>query len=330
MFYKTHIITAQHSAAVWRLTYSRSSNIIKSQQIDGPRPKIVSVFQHPDERGKEMRLLSSQCIVIKIGSSLLLNEAGEHIDTPWLDSLIEDIAELGKQNIKIVLVSSGAIAYGKLLLNITAKQSSLESREAIASLGQIQLMHSYQALLNKHNMKGGQVLLSLDDMNNAERCIHLKKTLKKLMEMNIIPIINENDSVATEAMRYGDNDQLAAKVAALLGADTLVLLSDIDGLYTNDPRTDPHAKLIPYIEELTPAIRSMAKKSSTHYGSGGMVTKLNAAHIAMNSGCDMLITAGQSIRPISHFIATNKGTWFKSDRGKNNTHRDDVVHQGGQ
>lgn len=265
-----------------------------------------------------MQLLSSQCIVIKIGSALLVDEEKYCVNTTWLTSLIEDVVDLIKQNIKVVLVSSGAMAYGKISLGIRNQQLALDSKQAIAATGQIQLMHNYQALLNQHQIKAAQVLLNLDDTENRRRYINLRNTLQKLLEMNIVPIINENDSLATAEIRYGDNDRLAARVAQLVDANSLILLSDIDGFYTNDPRLDSKATLIPLIKALTPEIIAMAKNSSTNYGSGGMITKLEAAKIAMSSGCNMLVAAGKPMHPIQHFLKTNKGTWFKSKKTPKN------------
>jgi glutamate 5-kinase len=261
-----------------------------------------------------MTLLSSRCIVIKIGSSLLINETNNSINAVWLNTLIEDVVLLLSHNINVILVSSGAIAYGKIALNITSEELSVDKKQAAAAIGQIQLLHQYQTFLNQHQLKGAQVLLNSEDTNHTVRRNNIRSTLKQLLEMNIIPIINENDSVATVEMRYGDNDQLAANVAELVNADTLILLSDIDGLYTDDPRINSSAQLISLIEALNEDILAMAKNSSTDFGSGGMITKLKAAEIAMKCGCNMLITLGKTPYPIKTFLASNKGTWFKSNQ----------------
>lgn len=257
-----------------------------------------------------MQLTDSKCIVIKIGSALLVNEQQLCVNYEWLESLINDIAKLINQGIKVVLVSSGAVAFGKLSLDIAHKQLTLDNKMAVAAVGQIQLMHTYQTLLSQQRLKAAQVLLTLDDTEHRRRYINLRNTLHRLIHMGIIPIINENDSVSSPEIRYGDNDRLSARVAQMVDADTLVLLSDIDGLYTDDPRLSTQAMFIPQVDNLTSDIFQMAKDSSTNYGSGGMRTKLDAAEIATNSGCRMLITAGKPLHPIENFIKTQRGTWF--------------------
>lgn len=259
-----------------------------------------------------MDLLACQCIVIKIGSALLVNEARRTLDHAWMESLINDVVHLVEKGIKVVLVSSGAMACGRFALEVSHKSLSLDSKQAIAAVGQIQLMHDYQVLLQQHQLKAAQVLLTLSDTENRAHYINLRNTISKLLEMGVIPIINENDSVATAEIRYGDNDRLAARVAQLVDADALVLLSDIDGLYDDDPKSSLDATLIPLVSSLTPQIISMAKDSKTHYGSGGMKTKLEAANIAMNSGCHMLICLGKNQNPIQQYLSTKRGTWFKS------------------
>lgn len=257
-----------------------------------------------------MPLTSSRRIVIKIGSALLIDEKTQSINTPWLISLIDDVVALSQEGIELILVSSGAIACGKINLGITGKHLSLDKQQAASAVGQIQLIHTYQSLLKQKNLKAAQILLTLDDSENRRRSLNLRNTLNSLLAMKVIPIINENDSVATSEIRYGDNDRLAARVAQMINADTLILLSDVDGLYTSDPKRDNSATFIETVEELSPSILSMAKTVSSQHGSGGMITKLAAAKIAMSSGCRMLITAGKPLHPIQHFISTKRGTWF--------------------
>ncbi len=259
-----------------------------------------------------MNLLNNQCIVIKIGSALLIDEDKNHVNQTWLTALIEDIAMLHKQGIKIVLVSSGAVAYGKLIMGLASQHFSLDQKQAAAAVGQIGLMHTYQQLFNQHEIKTAQVLLTLEDTEQRHRYINLRNTLHHLLKLNIVPIINENDSVATAEIRYGDNDRLSARTAQMLGADTLVLLSDIDGFYTDDPNKNKHAKLIPTITNLDEKLLNMAKDSSTQHGSGGMITKLQAAKIVMQSGCHMLIIQGKTLHPITHYLNTQQGSWFKA------------------
>jgi len=265
------------------------------------------------QMGEKMKLTDSHTMVIKIGSALLIDEEQQSVHTKWLISLIDDIAKLIKQGIKVILVSSGAIAYGKISLGLTSKHLTLDGKQAASAVGQIHLMQTYHALLSEQGIKAAQILLTISDSENRGRFLNLRNTLYKLLKLGVVPIINENDSVATSEIRYGDNDRLAARVAQMVDADTLVLLSDIDGFYSDDPRKNNNAKLIPVIEKLTPDIIAMAKVSSSNYGSGGMITKLDAAKIATSSGCRMLITAGKHMHPLQHFIDTNQGTWFLSD-----------------
>ena len=257
-----------------------------------------------------MFLENSKCLVIKIGSALLVDEAKQCINQAWLSSVIDDINLMRNKGIKVVLVSSGAIALGKIALKLVGQQLSLDSKQAAAATGQIELINLYQVLLAEHGIKAAQVLLTLGDTENRQRYINLRNTLSKLLEMDVIPIINENDSVATSEIRYGDNDRLAARVAQMLAADTLVLLSDIDGLYTDDPRKNRVAELIRDVPVLTDEIMAMGKSSRSAHGSGGMATKLSAAKIAVNNGCRMLITTGHAMHPLTHFMKTQLGTWF--------------------
>jgi glutamate 5-kinase len=257
-----------------------------------------------------MDLKSSQCVVIKIGSSLLIDEGQRGINETWLTGLRDDVVMLLEQGIRVVIVSSGAVALGRFSLGIKNKHIALDTKQAASAVGQIDLMQHYHSLFDKVNINTAQVLVSLDDTENHKRFINLRNTFKKLLDLNVIPIVNENDSVGTIEIRYGDNDRLSARVAQMVDADTLILLSDIDGFYTDNPQKNPSATIIPRIKNLTPSILSMAKGSATDYGSGGMRTKLEAAKIAMNSGCRMLIASGKYQRPILNFIDSKKGTWF--------------------
>ena len=211
---------------------------------------------------------------------------------------------------EVILVSSGAVALGRFFLKITASQLQLEQKQAAAAIGQIQLAHAYQAALAKYKITVAQVLLTLDDSENRQRYLNAKNTLENLLASRIIPIINENDTVATAEIRFGDNDRLAARVAQMVSADVLVLLSDIDGLYTADPRQDPYAQFIPEVKELTPEILAMAGNSGSIYGSGGMITKLAAAKIVLASGCKMVIALGKHQHPIAQIDGVGRNTWF--------------------
>lgn len=257
-----------------------------------------------------MFLENSKCLVLKIGSALLVDEDQARINETWLTSLVADVNGLVAQGTKVVIVTSGAIAVGKLVLALSGSTLTLDGKQAAAAVGQIQLINLYQNLLAQHDLVAAQVLLTLDDTENRQRFLNLRNTLHKLLELNIVPIVNENDSVATGEIRYGDNDRLAARVAQMLEADTLVLLSDVAGLYTDNPHTDPTAQLITDVESLTPEIMAMGKTSGSQHGTGGMITKLHAAKIAMDNGCRMLITSGRHSAPLSHFKKTKQGTWF--------------------
>ena len=256
------------------------------------------------------QLSVSKRIVIKIGSALLVDETNATINHSWLTSLIDDVAALIDKGMEVILVSSGAIALGKLILNLKHKHLTLDRKQAAAATGQIQLLQLYQRLLQAKALQAAQVLLTLGDTENRRHYINLRNTLSQLLDLKVLPIINENDSVATDELRYGDNDRLAARVAQMVGADTLVLLSDVDGLYNVDPHHNRHAQLIPEVKVLSEEILATANDSHGDYGSGGMVTKLAAAKIAMQSGCHMLITNGKVPHPLQRFIDSNIGTWF--------------------
>lgn len=257
-----------------------------------------------------MTLTNSRRLVLKIGSALLMDDETNTLNQTWLESFIADVAALSKQNIQILIVSSGAIAFGKRILNITTKKLSVDQKQAISAVGQIQLMHTYQKLLHAQGLTAAQVLLTLADSEDRRRYLNVRNTLHQLLNMQTIPIINENDTIATSEIRYGDNDRLSARVAQMINADTLVLLSDIDGFYTDDPTKNPAAEFIPTVHELTPELFSMAGDSATEHGSGGMITKLQAAKIATESGCRLLICKGAPLHPLQHFMTHQKGTWF--------------------
>ncbi len=259
-----------------------------------------------------MDIESSQCLIIKIGSALLVDEKHQRISQDWLKSLVADVADLMQQGKRVVLVSSGAIALGRLATEFKLKTESLSTKQALAAVGQVQLMHLYQTLFKAHDINAAQVLITLEDTEDRGRFINLRNTLNELLAYGIIPIINENDSIATTEIRYGDNDRLAARVIQMVDADTLVLLSDIDGLHTDDPRLNPAAKLIPVVNTINNEVMKMAKNSSSNYGSGGMISKLDAAKISVSSGCNMLITAGKHLHPLKYFMQHKKGTWFEA------------------
>jgi glutamate 5-kinase len=250
-------------------------------------------------------------LVIKIGSSILVDETRGEIRRDWLESLTDSVARLHKAGCEIVLVSSGAIRLGRTHLKLPSGTLKLEESQAAAATGQIQLAHGYQEALARHGITVAQVLLTLDDSEERRRYLNARQTMATLLGLKAVPVINENDTVATDEIRFGDNDRLSARVAEMISADTLVLLSDIDGLYTGDPRTDASAVLIPEIREITPAIEAMAGAAASELSNGGMVTKLIAGRIAMAAGCRMAIADGRTVGALGKLIdGTARCSWF--------------------
>lgn len=270
-------------------------------------------------------LKDAKRLVIKIGSALLVNQQSGTLHHEWLTTLAADIAALKQQGLQIIIVSSGAIALGKRYLQLM-KPLQLEEKQAAAAVGQIQLAHAYQEILAKYHLTVAQILLTLNDSENRKQYLNAKNTLETLLQLDVIPIINENDTVATSEIRYGDNDRLAARVAQMVSADTLVLLSDIDGLYSANPHINPTARFIPYVTELTADILAAASNSTTEYGSGGMITKLAAAKIALSSGTKMVIAAGKPFHPLSRIDQTEKNTWFIPKTTPLNARKNWIAH----
>jgi glutamate 5-kinase len=256
------------------------------------------------------RLAKSKRLVVKIGSALLVDEATGRIRRDWLDALADDVAALRAEGRQVILVSSGAIAVGRRHLGLTQKSLKLEEKQAAAATGQIRLAHAYQETLARHEITVAQVLLTLEDTEERRRHLNARSTLATLIGMGCVPVINENDTVATSEIRFGDNDRLAARVAAMITADTLVLLSDIDGLYTADPKRDAEARHLPEVRQLTPEIEAMAGEAPPGYSSGGMVTKLAAARIAVGAGCRMAIANGRRMNPLKALADGATATWF--------------------
>jgi len=257
-------------------------------------------------------LEKSKRIVLKIGSALLVDSQTHELRMEWLQGLCEDIANLKTVGKDIIIVSSGAISLGRARLGLTDKILSLSEKQACAAAGQSQLTQSYERALNSHNITTAQALLTLNDTENRRRWLNARSTLETLLTLGAIPVINENDTVATDEIRYGDNDRLAARTAQMLAADTLILLSDIDGLYTTDPRSDEKAKHINHVAKITDEIMSMGGgiNKAAAMGSGGMITKLMAAKIAIQAGCRMCIMDGREIKPLSRLIDGETCTWF--------------------
>jgi glutamate 5-kinase len=251
-------------------------------------------------------------LVIKIGSALLVEEASGAIHRRWLDALADDVAALRATGCEVLLVSSGAIAVGRRHLGLTQNTLKLEEKQAAAATGQIRLAHAYQETLARHGITVAQVLLTLDDTEERRRHLNARATLQALLRLGALPVINENDTVATSEIRFGDNDRLAARVAAMMNADTLVLLSDIDGLYEADPRRHPEARHLALIERITPEVLAMAGRPAPGYSSGGMVTKLEAARVAVGAGCRMVIADGRPVHPLRALREGARCTWFLS------------------
>ena len=252
-------------------------------------------------------------IVIKIGSSSIINEKTSSIKYKWIESICEDIKLLKNQNKKITIVSSGAIALGKKILNKNKPLKRLEDKQAAAAIGQIQLANFWEQKLKKNKINSAQILLTLEDSEVRRRYLNVRKTISSLHKNNIIPIINENDTVATEEIRYGDNDRLAARVAQMIDADLLIMLSDVDGLYTESPKNNKKAKKILKITKVDSFIEKIASSQTSKLGSGGMATKIWAAKICMSSGCTTVLANGHKSLPLSSINKKNS-TWFLASK----------------
>lgn len=259
------------------------------------------------------RLATVRRLVIKIGSALLVDDQTGHVRRQWLESVAEDIVRIRARGTEVVVVSSGSVALGRRRLRLPTGVLRLEEKQAAAAVGQVALAHAYQEVLAKHGIAAAQVLLTLGDTENRRRYLNARNTLDTLLKLGAVPVINENDTVATQELRYGDNDRLGARVAMCAGADALILFSDIDGLYTADPKVDPTARLIPEVPTLSPEIRAMAGEAQPGVGTGGMVTKLMAAQIAMGAGCAMAIAPGKGLHPLLQMESGGPCTWFLAE-----------------
>ena len=255
-------------------------------------------------------LREARRVVVKIGSALLVDDESGGIRRKWLDGLADDVAMLRARGAEVLIVSSGAIAVGRRHLGLVKRTLRLEEKQAAAATGQIRLAHAWQETLARHGITVAQILLTPDDTEARRRHLNARATIAQLIGLGAVPVINENDSVATEEIRFGDNDRLAARVAQMVSADTLVLLSDIDGLYTADPRKQADAARIPVVTEVTAEIEAMGGEAATGYSSGGMVTKLAAAKIALAAGCRMAIAFGKKPRPLQALDDGAPATWF--------------------
>jgi glutamate 5-kinase len=251
-------------------------------------------------------------LVIKVGSSLLI-DSKDHVHRGWLEGLAENIATLKGNGQEVLIVSSGAIAIGSTVLGINKRRARLEDLQAAAAAGQVQLVTAWQEALALHGIAAAQVLLTPEDTENRRRFLNARGTLEKLLDHSVVPIINENDTVATEEIRYGDNDRLAARVAQLVMADALILLSDVDGLYTSDPGSFDAAEHIPEVRKITEDIEAMAGETRSDIGSGGMSTKVQAARIATHAGCSTVIASGAIERPLDSLASGGTCTIFRAE-----------------
>jgi glutamate 5-kinase len=257
------------------------------------------------------RLNQARRIVVKIGSALLVDSKTGTIKASWLASLTEDLVKARARGQDIIIVSSGAIALGRRNLGFGPGAIRLEESQAAAAVGQIALAHAWSEALRKHSIVAAQILVTLNDTEERRRYLNARSTLSMLLAQGAVPVINENDTVATSEIRYGDNDRLAARVASMMSADCLVLLSDVDGLYTAPPGM-PGAKIIPEVTEITPEIEAMAGKPVSGLGSGGMITKIEAGKIALAAGCNMVISSGHALHPFRRIENGETCTWFLS------------------
>ncbi|TMV68795.1 glutamate 5-kinase [Thioclava sp. BHET1] len=265
--------------------------------------------------GQRPDLASARRLVIKIGSALLVDgtpgdrEAGR-VRAAWLRGLAEDVASVKARGTDVILVSSGSIALGRRVLGLPTGSLPLEQSQAAAAVGQIQLARAYEEVLAPHGITAAQVLMTLEDSEDRRRYLNSRATLETLLQLGVVPIVNENDTVATDEIRFGDNDRLAAQIAVTVGADQLILLSDVDGFYTGNPKTDPGAHRFELVEHITPEIEAMAGDPISGLSKGGMKTKLLAAKTAVAGGCAMAITEGSVLRPLRALENGANCTWF--------------------
>ena len=255
-------------------------------------------------------LINARRVVIKVGSALLVDGASGNANRAWIETLAADIARLRSRGQDVLLVSSGAIALGRRRLGLAPGKLKLEESQAAAAVGQIRLAHAWTEVLQHHQLTVAQILLTFGDTEERRRYLNARSTLTTLLKLGAVPVINENDTVATAEIRYGDNDRLAARVAQMISADCLVLLSDVDGLYTADPTKNAAAQFIPEVRVITPEIERMAGGVASDVGSGGMATKIAAAKIAVAAGCHMCVARGRDLYPLRQIESNARCTWF--------------------
>lgn len=258
------------------------------------------------------RLSKARRVVVKIGSALLTDAETGKLNRNWLQAFVEDIATMRARGQEMLIVSSGAIALGRRALRLAPGKLKLEESQAAAAIGQISLAHAFQEILTAYGRNCAQILLTLDDTEERRRYLNARSTLTTLLKFGAVPVINENDTVATSEIRYGDNDRLAARVASMISADCLVLLSDVDGLYTAPP-SQPGAIHLPEVTEITSEIEDMAGDAASEMSRGGMKTKIAAAKIAVESGCDMMIANGRTLHPLRALEDGARCTWFTAN-----------------
>jgi len=258
-------------------------------------------------------LTQAQRLVVKIGSALLVDRAAGGLRSDWLISLAEDIAWLKNAGVDVVIVSSGSIALGRGVLKLPSADLPLEQSQAAAAVGQIRLARAYEEALDPHGIVTAQVLVTLDDSRDRRRYLNSRATLEQLLSMKVVPIVNENDTIATDEIRFGDNDRLAAQIAVTVGADQLVLLSDVDGFYSANPSIDPTARRFDVVDKITAEIQNMAGDAGSGLSKGGMKTKLMAAKLATGAGCRMAITNGFALNPLKALDDGAAATWFTAD-----------------
>lgn len=263
-------------------------------------------------RNRARWLTQARRLVVKVGSALLVDGRTGRLNRQWLDTLATDLARARARGQQVVVVSSGAIALGRRHLGLKEGRLRLEESQAAAAVGQIRLAHAWKEVFDERGLAVAQLLLTLGDTEQRRRYLNARRTLDTLLGLGAIPVINENDTVATAEIRYGDNDRLAARVAQMASAECLVLLSDVDGLYTADPGRHPDAQFLPEVTEITAEIEQMASGPTSGVGSGGMATKIAAARIATAAGCNLCIASGRQAHPLRAIESGGRCTWFRS------------------
>src|SRR5258708_7621281 len=273
-------------------------------------PRSAMSSHNPASDTQRSPLITACRVVVKVGSALLVDARSGHLKRAWLEALIEDLLRLRRRGQQVILVSSGAIALGRRHLRLGSGALRLDESQAAAAVGQIRLAHAYKELLEAHEVTVAQLLLTLEDSEQRRRYLNARATLESLLALGAMPVINENDTVATAEIRYGDNDRLGARLAQRISADCPAVLSDIEGLYTADPNRAEDARFVERVTHITPEIEAMATGSASGVGSGGMATKIAAARIAVAAGCHMCIAAGEPRHPLKRIEAGARCTWF--------------------